>query len=273
MFRRLIRAIRSLFGGLVGAMEDPALILEQNIRELNEQIPQMNENIATVKANVILLEKEIARFEKQVADLENKIRSAIQLNRDDIAEGYALQLDKVTDSLAHSKEQLGMARQAYEKALKVKEVFMREKDRKISEAREALRAHERAKWQAKVADTLEQFEMAGPDQTHDEMVNRIREKTAVNEARMEMALGSVDTDVMEVEANAEKLRAQALVDRFRREMSGEPEPATEPATAPEQKAPAEAAPAQEESGDAEPPEQPATKTVGRTSAGPSKSGG
>lgn len=263
MFRRLIRAIRSLFGGLVGAMEDPALILEQNIRELNEQIPQMNENIATVKANVILLEKEIARYEKQSAELESKIRSAIQLKRDDIAEGYALQYDKVNDSLAQSRDQLGLAKQAHEKALKVKEVFMREKDRKIAEAREALRAHERAKWQAKVADTLEQFEMAGPDQTHDEMVNRIRERTAVNEARMEMALGSVDTAAMEVEANAEKLRAQSVVDRFRREMSGEA-PAAEKAG----ETAGEAVEGEETAG-----KEPAAKTVGRAKAGSSQSGG
>ena len=57
MFQRFIRAIKSLFGGVVSSMENPKLILEQNIRELNDQIPQMNENIATVKANLIMLKK------------------------------------------------------------------------------------------------------------------------------------------------------------------------------------------------------------------------
>ena len=51
MFQRLIRAIKSMFGGLVSSMENPKLILEQNIRDLNDQIPQMNENIATVKGH------------------------------------------------------------------------------------------------------------------------------------------------------------------------------------------------------------------------------
>lgn len=57
MFQRFIRAIKSMFGGLISSMEDPKLILEQNIRELNDQIPQMNENIATVKANLLMLQK------------------------------------------------------------------------------------------------------------------------------------------------------------------------------------------------------------------------
>ncbi|PWN05666.1 PspA/IM30 family protein [Rhodohalobacter mucosus] len=218
MFQRFIRAIKSLFGGMISSMEDPKLILEQNIRELNEQIPQMNENIATVKANAVMLRKEVERYEKTIQEVTAKIKSAINADRDDLAEGYALQLEKARENLQHSRDQLKFADQAYEKALKVKKAFMREKDRKIKEAREALRASERAEWQSKVADALETFEMGGLDQTHTEMVNRLNEETARNEARMEIALESVDTETMEIEANAEKLRAQELVNQFKQEM-------------------------------------------------------
>ncbi|WP_234567255.1 PspA/IM30 family protein [Rhodohalobacter sp. 614A] len=218
MFKRFIRAIKSMFGGFVSSMEDPKLILEQNIRELNDQIPQMNENITTVKANAMMLKKEVDRYEKSISEITAKIKSAIEANRDDLAEGYALQLEKAKENLAQSKQQLKYADQAYEKALKVKQAFMREKDRKIKEAREALRASERAEWQAKVADALESFEMGGLDQTHTEMVNRLNEQTARNEARMELALESVDTETMEIEANAEKLRAKELVQQFKMEM-------------------------------------------------------
>lgn len=211
-----------MFGGLVSSMEDPKLILEQNIRELNDQIPQMNENIATVKANAVLLRKEVDRYEKIIAEVTAKIRSAINADRDDLAEGYALQLEKARENLEHSREQLKFADQAYEKALKVKKAFMREKDRKIKEAREALRASERAEWQSKVADALESFETGGLDQTHNEMLTRLNETTARNEARMEIALESVDTETMEIEANAEKLRAQELVNQFKQEMGKEP---------------------------------------------------
>ena len=234
MFQRLIRAIKSMFGGFVSSMENPKLILEQNIRDLNDQIPQMNENIATVKANLIMLQKEVKRNEKQIQDLTAKIKSAIQANRDDIAEGYALQLEKAKETIDHSKDQLAFAEKAYEKALKVK-VFMREKDRKIQEAKkEALRASERAEWQSKITDTLEQFEVGGIDQTHDEMISRINEEAAMNEARMEIALDSIDTKTMEIEANAEKIRAHELVEQFKMEMgtstgsiSIEDEPAVE----------------------------------------------
>ena len=208
----------------MSSIEDPKLILEQNIRDLNDQIPQMNENISTVKANMIMLQKEVKKYEKQINDLTTKIKSAINADRDDIAEGYALQLEKAKENLQHSKDQLEFAEQAYEKALKVKKAFIREKDRKIQEAKEALRASERAEWQSRVADALEQFEVGGLDQTHDEMLNRLNEETAKNEARMELALDSIDTETMEIEANAEKLRAHELVKQFKSEMGkGEPE--------------------------------------------------
>lgn len=218
MFKRFIRAIKSLFGGVISSMEDPKLILEQNIRDLNDQIPQMNENIATVKANMMMLQKEVKKLEKRIEDLTAKIKSAINADRDDIAEGYAMQLEKAKENLSTSREQLRFAEQAYEKALKVKKAFIREKDRKIQEAKEALRASERAEWQGKVADALEQFETGGLDQTHDEMVNRLNERTAKNEARMELALDSIDTETMEIEANAEKLRAHELVQQFKADM-------------------------------------------------------
>lgn len=194
------------------------MILEQNIRELNDQVPKMNENIATVKANVMLLKKEVERYEKQLSEVTSKIKAAINANRDDIAENYALQLQKLQDSLSSSRQQLDYAEKAYDKALQVKKAFIREKDRKIQEAREALRAHERAAWQAKVADTLEQFEVGGIDATHSEMINRINEQTAKNEARMEIAMDSVDTKTMEIEIDAEKLRAHDLVQQFKLEM-------------------------------------------------------
>jgi len=218
MWKRFIRAIKALFGAAIGAIEDPKLILEQNIRELNEQVPKMNENIATVKASVTLLEKELNRYKREYQGLVAKMKAAIQAGRDDIAENYALRLENVKSHMLQTKQQHAAADKAYKKSLEVKKAFMREREKKIQEAREALRAHERAKWQSKIADTLEQFEVAGVDQTHDEMINKINEQTAKNEARIELALDSVDVEAMQLEEDAEKIRAQELIKQFKVEM-------------------------------------------------------
>jgi len=218
MWNRLSRAMRSFFGFFISIAENPELILEQNIRDMNDQVPRMNDSIAMVKANQTLLEKEEAKYKTEVADLTAKVRAAIQGGRDDLAGAFATQLESTRSALARTQGQLTTASAAFEKALNVKKAFLREKDRKTHEAMNAIRDYRRAQWQKKVADAMEQFEVGGISQTHDDMVRKIEEETAVNEARMDMALGNVDQQKFKIEEEAEKMRANELVKQFKAEM-------------------------------------------------------
>jgi phage shock protein A len=218
MWNRLSRMIRSFFGFFISVAENPELILEQNIRDMNDQVPRMNESIAMVKANVTLLEREENKYKTEVANLTAKIKAAIQAGRDDLAGSFAVQLEQLRGALARTQGQLQTARSAFDKALAVKQAFMREKERKTREAMAAIQDYRRAQWQKKVADAMEQFEVAGISQTHDEMVRKIEEMTAVNEARMEMAMGNVDQQSVKIEEEAEKLRANERVKQFKAEM-------------------------------------------------------
>ena len=218
MFRRLSRIFRSFVGFFISVAEDPELILEQNIRDMNDQVPRMNESIAMVKANVTLLEKEESKYKADFNDLATKVKAAIQAGRDDLAGHFAVQLEQVKGALARTQGQLETARAGFDKAQNVKTAFLREKERKTREAMDAIRDYRRSQWQKKVADAMEQFEVAGVSQTHDEMVRKIEETTAVNEARMEMALGNVDQQKFQIEEEAEKLRASELVKQFKAEM-------------------------------------------------------
>ena len=218
MWQRFRRAMRSMFGWMISAAEDPEMILEQNIRDLNDQVPKMNESIAMVKANVTLLEKENQKYKNDSGDLTAKVKAALQAGREDIATTYATQLQTLRGALLRNEQQLTAARQAYDKAMQVKQAFMREKDRKTNDAMQALRDARRAKWQSKVADAMESFQVAGIDATHDEMLQKIQETTAVNEARMDMALSNVDTQGLKIEEEAEKIRASELLKQFKQEM-------------------------------------------------------
>src|SRR5436189_6468641 len=99
MWQRFKRAMRSFAGFFVASAEDPELILEQNIRDLNDQVPKMNESIAMVKANVTLLEKENQKYKNDVTELTSKVKAAIQASRDDIATTYATQLQTTKGAL------------------------------------------------------------------------------------------------------------------------------------------------------------------------------
>src|SRR5246127_3529131 len=218
MFKRLGRVFRSFIGFFISVAENPELILEQNIRDMNDQVPRMNESIAMVKANVTLLEKEEAKYKDDMASLTAKVKAAIQANRDDLAGSFAAQLEQTKSALARTQGQLTTARAAFDKAMTVKQAFMREKDRKTQEALNAIRDYRRSQWQKKVADAMEQFEVAGISQTHDEMVRKIEEMTAVNEARMDMAMSNVDSQKVKMEDEAAKLQASELVKQFKIEM-------------------------------------------------------
>jgi len=210
--------VRSFVGFFISVAEDPELILQQNIRDMNDQVPRMNESIAMVKANVTLLEKEEAKYKTEMSTLTAKIKAAIQAGRDDIAGTYATQLEQMKGAFARNQAQVATARAAFEKAMAVKQAFMREKDRKTQEALNAIADYRRSQWQKKVADAMEQFEVAGISQTHDEMVRKIEETTAVNEARMDMAMSNVDQQRVKIDDDAEKLQASELVKQFKIEM-------------------------------------------------------
>jgi phage shock protein A len=229
LWKRFKRAVRALLGKAVEAIEDPKLILEQNIRELNEQVPKMNEHIASVKATVTLLERELDKYKKEYNDLVNRVKAALNQNREDLAEQYALRVEKLKQSIAQTQVELEAARKAYDKALEVKKLFMREKERKIQEARAALQQYERAKWQAKIADAFQQFEVGGIDQTHDEMVRRLQEKSAQYEARLELALDSIDTSKLKIDEEMERIQARDSLARLKAEL-GIGEPASSPSS-------------------------------------------
>src|SRR5438552_132030 len=229
MWRRLSRVVRSFVGFFISVGENPELILEQNIRDMNDQVPRMNESIAMVKANVTLLEKEEARYKNNQADLTAKVKVSIQAGRDDLAGSFAMQLEQIRGALARTQGQLQTARSAFDKAMAVKKAFMLEKERKTQEALNAIRDYRRAQWQKKVADSMEQFEVAGISQTHDEMVRKVDEMTAVNEARMELAMGNVDQQGLKIEEEAENLRAAELVKQFKIDMGlASPTPSASP---------------------------------------------
>src|SRR3954464_15875846 len=106
MWQRMKRAFRSMFGWMISAAEDPELILEQNIRDLNDQVPKMNESIAMVRANVTLLEKENMKYQQDVRELTAKVKAAIQAGRDDLAGTYATKLQGEKEALARNQQQL-----------------------------------------------------------------------------------------------------------------------------------------------------------------------
>ena len=75
---------------------------------------------------------------------------------------------------------------------------------------------------------MESFQVAGVDATHGEMLRKVQEQTAINEARMQMALDSSDHVSVQIEEDAERIQAMELVKQMKLEMGIEsPAPVSE----------------------------------------------
>ncbi|MBI5240110.1 MAG: PspA/IM30 family protein [Elusimicrobia bacterium] len=218
MWERLKRVMRSFVGFFISTMEDPKLILEQTVRDMQDKIPVMNQGLAKARGGIIMIQNELKQYERDVNLLTAKIKACVVNNDESLGAQYAVRLKKTQDALARDKDQLVAAQAGYDALLKMKEKFMREIKAKTEEAMAAIRDAEAAKWKAELADTFEQFEVAGVDATHEEMIGKLRAKNAEAEGRLAMAAESVDSKAMQADITADQLEGKELFKAFQMEM-------------------------------------------------------
>src|SRR6185295_13146536 len=134
MFERIRRIFRSFVGLFISMAEDPKLILQQNIRDMQDKVPEMNTGIAKARGGIVRLEDEINTTKQDIARLTARVKSALMANEEGMAGQYAVQLKGKQDSLERTNAQLAAAKQGYEGLLKLKERYMREMKTKSEQA-------------------------------------------------------------------------------------------------------------------------------------------
>ena len=215
MWQRFVRWIKSVFGGALENLENPELILKQAIRDMRDKIPKINQNLAKMRGGLTLLEKEYEDYKSSERKLTARVRAALEAGDEELAADYAIRLKQVQTSKARTFEQMERAKEAYDKAVEFKQDYVREMNKKVEQAQLAMREHQASKWKAEVAEVFETFEIGDVDSTVDEMTLRLREKTAMAEGKLDMAIESVDMRDIEMEKRAEKLEAQELLKQFK----------------------------------------------------------
>jgi phage shock protein A len=225
MWQRIKRVFRSFLGFFVSKVEDPKLILEQNVRDMRDKIPEMNQGIARAKAGLIKLENEARDYDVEEAGLTARIKASLTAGDENLATQFAIRLKKVKEANARNRGQYESAKAGYDALLKMKERFIREVRNKTDEAMRAIKEHEAAKWKNALADVFEQFEVGGIDATHEEMIQRLKNETADKESRLAMAVDSVDMKSIEIEEKAEEIEGKELLKQFQLEMGIAPKEA------------------------------------------------
>lgn len=215
MFERLKRLFRSIFGSLVSSAEDPKRILQQNMRDMQDKIPEMNTGIAKARGGIVRLEDEISTGKQDIAKLTARVKSALLAGEEGMAGQYAVQLKQKQDSVERTTAQLASAKVGYDGLLKLKERYMREMKVKSEQAVAAIKEADSAKWKNELAGVFQSFEVAGVDATHQEMIEKLKERSAMAEGKIASAVESMDVKSMEIEEKAQQLEGQELLKQFK----------------------------------------------------------
>ncbi|MCA1633915.1 MAG: PspA/IM30 family protein [Acidobacteria bacterium] len=218
LLSRIKRSLRALFGGIVEKTEDPELILQQTIRDMRDRVPELNNSVAQVMATERLLAKSRERLETQVVDLDSKIKAAIKLNRDDIATAYIGQLQQAQLDLGKTSQQLDHATNASKQALKARDNYVLQMQRRTAEAMQLINQSKQAKLQEQLAQTMASFQLGDDASTFSEMREKIDRRAATAEAKLQLGTSSVDTQMQDIEREALDMQLQDKLLDYKKQM-------------------------------------------------------
>jgi len=218
LWTRVKRSVRSLFGGIIEKTEDPELILQQTIRDMRDRVPELNNSVAQVMATEKLLAKSRERLDSQVVDLDAKIRASVKMGRDDIATAYIGQLQQAQMDLQKTSQQLEHASLASKQALKARDNYVLQMQRRTAEAMQLINQSKQAKLQEQLAQTMESFQLGDDASTFNEMRDKIDRRAAAAEAKMQLGSASVDTQMQDIEREALGMQLQDRLLEYKRDM-------------------------------------------------------
>ena len=218
LFARLKRSLRAMFGGVIEKTEDPELILQQTIRDMRDRVPELNNSVAQVMATERLLAKGKERLEAQVVDLDSKIKAAVKMNRDDIATAYIGQLQQAQLDLQKTSQQLEHAAVASKQALKARDNYVLQMQRRTAEAMQLINQSKHARLQEQLAQTMQSFQLGDDASTFEEMREKIDRRSATADAKMQLGTSSIDNQMQEIEREAMDMQLQDKLLEYKRNM-------------------------------------------------------
>lgn len=208
MWKRFWRAVASMLGFAVDAMENPELILQQSIRDMKDRVPQLTNSVAQVMGTERLLSKQKERVAGEIAALDGKIKAAVKQGRDDIATAYIGQLQSKQAELADTDAQLTQAALASKQAVRARDQYLLNMKVRTTEAMALISASKQAKIQEQLAQTMESFDVGTVGTDFTEMRDKIDRRLAESEAKLQLGTSNVDNQMAEIDFEADKMAAQ-----------------------------------------------------------------
>lgn len=228
MFDRLARMLRAWMGFFISMGEDPEVMLQDAIEEMRITMPKLNSVLVATRATVIRLEEELQTLRRQDKNLTASIQAALRegtASARAVAEEDAVQLQQLRTDLASTEEQWAAAQKAHEGAKMSVDTLKDKLKTKIETCQRALKERHKAQVMKVAAEAIVELQSYGVAATADKFLEQIKQEVAESKAAVEVATGSIDTQSIERERTARKLKAASILHQFEVEM-GLSKPAT-----------------------------------------------
>jgi phage shock protein A len=221
MFARLSRLFRAWMGFFISLGEDPEVMLQDAIEEMRMTMPKLNSVLVATRATVIRLEEErdsLKRTEKNLtASIQAALREGSAAARS-IAEEDALQLQQLRTDLTSTEEQLAAAQKAHDSAKISVDALKAKLKERIETAQRAMKERQKAQVMKQAADAIVELQSYGVASTADKFLEQIKQEVAESKAAVEVATGGLDTEGIERERTARKIKAASILQQFEAEM-------------------------------------------------------
>lgn len=221
MFDRIVRVFKSWIGYFISFAEDPEVMLQESIEEMNNTLPKLNQILITTRATAIRLEQEKEELERKEKQLISSIKAALTEGSPEsrrLAEDDASTLQQVRQELAATNDQLGAANHAFQNAQLTVDDIKQKLRTKIEQSRRAIQESRKAATLKQAASALAQLDQYGVAATNDKYLDQIKQRAAEAKAAVEVATGGMDVDRIKSERKVRQLQAQGILSEFEVEM-------------------------------------------------------
>lgn len=218
LWARLSRLFRAGTGAALDKLEDPEMVLQQTIRDMRERVPELNNSVAQVMATERLLARSKDKLAEEVVDLDSKIKASVKMGRDDIATAYIGTLQQKQLELQKTSIQVEQAGIASKQALKARDNYVLNMNKRSSEAMQLISASKQAKLQEQLAQTMETFNLGDDASTFNEMREKIDKRVAAAEAKLQLGTSSVDSQMQDIEKEAMDMQLQDKLLEYKQNM-------------------------------------------------------
>lgn len=220
MFQRFMMAVRSFFGLFVRGLENPELMLQQYMEDLRSQVPRLNNTVAEVMKMEVLQRDRVGKLEKAIAQLDHDVIAAVKLGPQYENEAKMLIAQKQSKDaeLVQARLALQTATTASQQAKSAREDYLREMDTKIQTAKAGIGKAKQAQMQEQLANLMMTFKVGDQSDVLDRMTEKIDERSAKAQAKVELATTGVDHKMAEIRRASTNAEVDTTLLEYKRQL-------------------------------------------------------